>query len=99
MEKNRRIGAPGISPSHIRDAINRTSRGKFAFAKYNRAEELVLTTIEKVAASPALQDEEAITEAHNDMDIYGFSIVADTPTFNLVVNSIPLGDEDWEPSD
>jgi len=33
------------------------------------------------------------------MDIYGFSIVADTLTVNLVVNSVPLGDEDWEPSD
>jgi len=99
MEKNRRIGAPGISPAHIRDAVNRTSRVKFAFAEYNRAEELVVTKIENVPASPALQDEKAITEALNDMDIYGFSIVADTPTVNLVVNSVPLGDEDWEPSD
>jgi len=99
MENNRRIGAPGCSPAHIRDAVNRASRVKFAFAEYNRAEELVLTTIEDVPATPALQDEEAITQALNDMDIYVFSIMADTPTINLVINSVPLGDEDWEPSD
>ena len=33
------------------------------------------------------------------MDIYSFSIVADTPTVKLVVNSVPLGDKEWEPSD
>ena len=99
MEKNRRIGTPGCSPAHIRDAVNRASRVKFAFAEYNRAEELVLTTIEDIPASPALEDEEAITVTLNDMEIYGFSIMANTPTVNLVVNSVPLGDEDWEPTD
>jgi len=99
IEKNRRIGAAGCSPAHMGDAVNRASRVKFAFAEYNRDEGLVLTTVEDVPASPIHQDEEAITRALNDMDIYSFSIVADTPTINLVINSVPLGDEDWEPSD
>jgi len=52
MEKNRRIGTPGVSPTHIRDAVNRTSRVQFAFAEYNRAEELVLTTKKTYRPAP-----------------------------------------------
>ena len=38
----------------------------------------------------------------NDIGIFGFNIGLDTPTVNIVINSIPLatsGDRDWTPTD
>ncbi|KAG0128170.1 hypothetical protein HOY82DRAFT_612231 [Tuber indicum] len=98
VERGRRIGAAGRPPVQIRDAVNSVSRVKFACAEFNRNDDLVLTTLESVPAEPALQDLRAITKALNDIDIFGFSITCDVPSMNIVINSVPLG-EDWEAED
>ena len=59
----------------------------------------MLTTIDDVSAEPALRFAVAITRSLNDIGIYGFDLALDIPTLNLVVNSVPLGDDDWKPED
>ena len=93
------MGKAGITPAQIRDAVNGASHIKFAYAEYNRQEELVLTTMENLPAEPALKDKGNITKALNLLDIFGFNITLDIPTINIVINSVPLGDQDWEPED
>jgi len=99
VEKGRRVGAANIPPTRIRDAINSVCETKFACAEYNRNDDLVLTTIDDVTAEPALRFAAAITKSLNDIGIYGFDLALDIPTLNLVVNSVPLGDDDWKPED
>ncbi|KAG0124223.1 hypothetical protein HOY82DRAFT_618141 [Tuber indicum] len=98
IERGRRIGAAGRPPVQIRDAVNSASRVKLACAEFNRNDDLVLTTLERVQAEPALQDLRAITKALNDIYIFGFSIAYDVPSMNVVINSVPLG-ENWEAED
>ncbi|KAG0123629.1 hypothetical protein HOY82DRAFT_618920 [Tuber indicum] len=98
IERGSRVGAAGRPPVQIRGAVNSASRVKFACAEFNRNDDLVLTTLESVPAEPALQDLRAITKALNDIDIFGFSIACDVPSMNIVINSVPLG-EDWEAED
>jgi len=74
------------------------STTKFAFAEYNRNDDLVLTTVGDLPAGPALTNIRGMTKALNDIGIFGFNIGLDTPTVNIVVNSIPLatsGDRHW----
>jgi len=99
VEKGRRVGAANIPPTRIRDAINSVCETKFACAEYSRNDDLVLTTIDDVPAEPALRFAAAITKSLNDIGIYGFDLALDIPTLNLVVNSVPLGDDDWKPED
>lgn len=99
MERNRRVGKLGLTPAHIRDAVNRATQTKFAFAEYTRQDELILTTLGDLPAEPALKDIGNITRTLNDLDISGFDISFDVPTVNIVINSVPLGDRDWSPQD
>ena len=55
--------------------------------------------MENLPAEPALKDKGNITKALNLLDIFGFDITLDIPTINIVINSVPLGDQDWEPED
>ncbi|KAG0124222.1 hypothetical protein HOY82DRAFT_618138 [Tuber indicum] len=98
IERGRRIGAAGRPPVQIRDVVNSASRVKFSCVEFNRNDDLVLTTLESVPAEPELQDLRAITKALNDNDIFSFSIGCDVPSVNIVINSVPLG-EDWEAED
>ena len=99
VEKGRRVGASDCTPAKIRDAINSaSSTTKSAFAEYNRNDNLVLTTVGDLPAEPALANIRGMTKALNDIGIFGFNIGLDTPTVNIVVNSIPLatsGDRHW----
>jgi len=99
IEKNRRVGKAGLTPAHIRDAVNSATNTKFAYAEYNRQDELVLTTMENLPAEPALRDTREITKALNGLDIFGFDISLDVATVNIVIDSVPLGDQDWTPED
>ena len=99
VEKNRRVGRAGVTPANIRDVVNGATHTKFAFAEYNRQDELVLTTMENTPAEPALRDLGNITKALNNLDIYGFDISLDMPTVNIVINSLPLGDSEWTTED
>jgi len=59
---------------------------------------LVLTTVGDLPAEPALANTRGMTKALNDIGIFVFNISLDTPTVNIVVNSIPLvtsGDRHW----
>ena len=59
---------------------------------------MVLTTIEDLPAEPALANIRGMMKALNDIGIFGFNIGLDTPTVNIVINSIPLatsGDRHW----
>ena len=99
VEKGRRVGASECTPAKISDAINSAlSTTKFAFAEYNRNDNLVLATVGDLPAEPALTNIRGMTKALNDIGIFGFNIGLDTPTVNIVVNSIPLatsGDRHW----
>ena len=97
VEKGRRVGAANIPPRRIRDTINSICETKFAWAEYDRNDDLILTTIDNVSAEPALWFAAAFTKSLNDKGIYGFDLVLDIPTLNLVVNGVPLGDDDWKP--
>lgn len=99
VERNHRVGKLGLTLAHIRDAVNGATQTKFAFAEYNRQDELVLTTLGDLQAEPALKDIGKITRALNDLNIYGFDISLDVRTVNIVINSVPLGDRDWSPED
>jgi len=99
IEKNRRVGKAGLTPGHIRAAVNSATNTKFAYAEYNRQDELVLTTMENLPAEPALRDTREITKALNGLDIFGFDISLDLATVNIVIDSVPLGDQDWTPED
>jgi len=99
IEKNRRVSKAGLTPAHIRDAVNSATNTKFAYVKYNRPDELVLTTMENLPAEPALLDTREITKALNNLDIFGFDISLDVATVNIVIDSVPLGDQDWTPED
>ena len=99
IEKNQRVGKAGLTPAHIRDAVNSATNTKFAYAEYNRQDELVLTTMENLPAEPALHDTKEITKALNNLDIFGFDISLDFATVNIVIDSVPLGDQDWTPED
>ena len=99
MEKNRRVGRAGVTPANIRDAVNGAIHTKFAFAEYNRQDELVLTTMENTPAQPALRELGGITKALNNLDIYGFDISLDVPTVNSIINSVPMGDSEWTAED
>jgi len=99
VEKGRRVGASDFTPAKIRDAINSASNTtKFPFAEYNRNNNLVLTTVGDLLAEPALENISGMTKALHDIGIFGFNIGLDTPTVNIVINSIPLatsGDRHW----
>ena len=103
VEKGRRVGASDCTPAKIRDAINSASNTtKFAFAEYNRNDDLVLTTVGNLPAEPALENIRGMTKALNDIGIFGFNIGLDTPTANIVINSIPLatsGSRKWTPEE
>jgi len=55
--------------------------------------------MENLPAEPALRDTRVITKALNDLDIFGFDISLDVATVNIVIDSVPLGDQDWTPED
>jgi len=99
VEKGRRVRASDCTPAKIRDAINSASNStKFAYAEYNRNDDLVLTTVGDLPAEPALANFKGMTKALNDIGIFWFNIGLDTPTVNIVINSIPLatsGDRHW----
>ena len=103
VEKGRRVGASDCTLAKIRDGINSASNTtKFAYAEYNRKDDLVLTTVGNLPAEPALANIKCMTKALNDMGIFGFNIGLDTPTVNIVINSIPLatsGDRHWTPEE
>jgi len=103
VEKGRRVRASDCTPAKIRDEINSASNAtKFAYAEYNRNDDLVLTTIGDLPAEPALSNIKGMTKALNDIGIFGFNIGLDTLTVNIVINSIPLatsGDRHWIPEE
>jgi len=103
VEKNRRVGTSDCTPAKIRDAINSASgTTRLAYAEYNRNDDLVLTTVGDLPAELALTNIKGITKALNDIGIFGFNIGLDTPTVNIVINSIPLatsGDKHWAPEE
>jgi len=55
--------------------------------------------MENLPAEPALRDTREITKALNSLDIFGFDISLDVATVNIVIDSVPLGDQDWTPED
>ena len=55
--------------------------------------------MENLPAEPALDDTKAIKKALNNLDILGFDISRDIATVNIVIDSLPLGDQDWPPED
>ena len=55
--------------------------------------------MENLPAEPALQDTKEIRKALNDVDIFGFDISRDVAKVNIVIDSVPLGDQDWTPED
>ena len=74
----------------------------FAYAEFNRNDDLVLTTVGDLRAEPALANIKGMTKALNNIGIFGFNIGLDTPTVNIVTNSIPLatsGDRHWAPEE
>ncbi|PWW79253.1 hypothetical protein C7212DRAFT_340159 [Tuber magnatum] len=83
----------------IRDAVNTASRVHFVYAEFNKDDKLLLTAIKNLPAEPALEDRQEIMKALNNLNIFGFNIDIDIPTMNIVLNSIPLGNDDWQPSD
>jgi len=103
VEKGRRVGASDCTLAKIRDGINSASNTtKFVYAEYNRKDDLVLTTVGNLLAEPALANIKGMTKALNDMGIFGFNIGLDTPTVNIVINSIPLAtseDRHWTPEE
>ncbi|PWW79790.1 hypothetical protein C7212DRAFT_340510 [Tuber magnatum] len=99
VEKNTRIGAQGVTMVMIRDAVNTASRVRFAYKEFNKNDKLVLKAIENLLVEPALEDQQGIMKALNDLNIFGFDIDIYILTMNIVLNSITLGDDDWQPSD
>ena len=62
----------------------------------------MLTTVGDLPAEPALANIKGIMKALNDIGIFGFNIGLDTPTVNIVINSIPLatsGERHWTPDE
>jgi len=90
VEKGRRVSASNCPPATIKDTINRASDIRFAYAEYNRNDDLVLTTVGDLLAEPAMANKRSMTKDLNDIGIYGFNISLDIPTINIVVNSVPL---------
>jgi len=62
----------------------------------------VLTTVRDLLAELALANIKGMTKALNDIGIFGFNIGLDTPTVNIVANTVPLttlGDRYWTPEE
>ena len=55
--------------------------------------------MEDLPAGPALHQTREIRKALNSLDRFGFDISLDVATVNIVIDCVPLGDQDWTPED